>query len=134
MKTQHTILLAFVASFAGLSVFAQNAGKAYQWDAPARAAKKQNPVAVNAASLARGKTIYVKECAACHGASGKGDGPQAATLTPKPRDVSVREIQQQSDGSLFWKFTTGKAPMPAYDKFTEEDRWSVINYMRSLKK
>jgi mono/diheme cytochrome c family protein len=123
-----------LAAFAGLGVFAQNAGKPYQWDAPARAAKKQNPVAASAASLARGKTIYVKECAACHGTSGKGDGPQAATLTPKPRDVSVPEIQKQSDGSLFWKFTTGKAPMPAYDKLAEEDRWSLINYMRSLKK
>lgn len=119
---------------AATALIAADAARPYDWFAPARASKKQNPVASTAASLARGKAFYTKECAACHGAAGRGDGPQAATLSPKPRDVSVPEIQQQSDGSLFWKFTTGKAPMPAYDKFTEEDRWNVINYLRSLKK
>ena len=134
MKIKLPFILALAAAFAGLSVFAQNAGKPYDWPAPARAAKKPNPVASTPASLAKGKAFYVRECVACHGNAGRGDGPQAGTLALKPRDVSDPAIQSQSDGSLFWKLTEGKAPMPTYAKFSEDDRWSVINYVRTLKK
>jgi mono/diheme cytochrome c family protein len=41
----------------------------------------------------------------------------------------------ESDGSLFWKITTGKKPMPAYGKrLSETDRWNLINYVRTLSK
>ena len=36
------------------------------------------------ASVGRGKVIYKEYCMQCHGATGKGDGPAAATLEPKP--------------------------------------------------
>ncbi len=36
------------------------------------------------ASPGRGKVIYKEYCAQCHGFTGKGDGPAAATLEPKP--------------------------------------------------
>jgi mono/diheme cytochrome c family protein len=103
------------------------------WKAPARAAKKQNPVPANADTTAAGKKIFASSCLACHGATGKGDGPAANALTPKPRDLSVPAIQNQTDGSMFWKITTGKAPMPAFEKLiAENDRWNVINYVRTL--
>ena len=36
------------------------------------------------ASVGRGKVIYKEYCMQCHGATGKGDGPAAANLEPKP--------------------------------------------------
>jgi mono/diheme cytochrome c family protein len=104
-----------------------------EWKAPARAARKKNPIPADEKSMARGEAVYVKECASCHGDSGKGDGKAAADLNPKPRDLRTPKIWEQTDGSLFWKLTEGKKPMPSYDKtLGEEDRWHVINYIHKF--
>lgn len=39
-------------------------------------------------NAALGQTVYARRCAVCHGATGKGDGPAARTLQPRPRDFS----------------------------------------------
>ena len=104
-----------------------------EWVAPARAAKKKNPIESDAASLEKGKALYVKECASCHGDKGKGDGPAVKDLEKKPADITTKKTMDQSDGAFFWKLTEGRKPMPSYEKtFTEEERWHVINYMRTL--
>lgn len=104
-----------------------------EWVAPARAAKKKNPIAADAASLERGKALYTKECASCHGDKGKGDGPGVKDLEKKPEDITLPKAQDQSDGALFWKLTEGRKPMPSYAQtMTEDDRWHVINYLRTL--
>jgi mono/diheme cytochrome c family protein len=46
--------------------------------------KKEEAAA--AAPADEGKTLYEQRCASCHGTTGKGDGPAAASLDPKPRD------------------------------------------------
>ena len=104
------------------------------WVAPARASRVPNPVKADAASIEKGKAVFVTNCEPCHGNAGKGDGPAAIALNPKPKDLSDPKIQAQTDGSMFWKITTGKKPMPAYEKLipAEEDRWNVINYVRTL--
>ena len=115
---------------------ADDAGKGQQeWKAPARAARKKNPIPADEKSIAAGKKVYVAQCLSCHGEAGKGDGPAAKDLNPKPRNLSDPKIQEQSDGSIFWKLTEGKAPMPTFSKLLSEDeRWQVINYVRTLKK
>ena len=103
------------------------------WVAPARAAKKKNPIASDAKSIAAGKTVYVAQCLKCHGDAGKGDGPSAKDLNPKPKDLSDPSITDQTDGALFWKITTGRTPMPTFENLIpEDDRWNVINYVRTL--
>ncbi len=104
-----------------------------QWTAPARAARKANPVPADEKSIAAGKVLYLQECRACHGDAGKGDGPSAATLEKKPGDLSSPKLWEQSDGALFWKITNGRKPMPTFEqKFTDEQRWAVVNYVRTL--
>jgi mono/diheme cytochrome c family protein len=77
--------------------------------------------------------LYVKECASCHGTAGKGDGPAAKDLERKPGDLSSPKLTDQTDGALFWKLTEGNKPMPSMrEVFSEEDRWTVINYVRTL--
>lgn len=131
-----TVLIAglVAGSLAIAAALAQdNKGGADEWVAPARAAKKKNPVETNEASLAKGKAVWAKECASCHGEKGKGDGPAVKDLEKKPEDLSAKQTIEQSDGALFWKITEGRKPMASYDKtLSEEDRWHVINYMRSI--
>ena len=103
------------------------------WEAPARAARKKNPVASDDTSITSGKAVYVKECLQCHGEKGKGDGPAAKDLKVKPKDLGEEAVTKQSDGALFWKLTEGRAPMPATDKtLSETERWQVINYVRKF--
>src|SRR5476649_1849868 len=52
------------------------------------AAKLKNPVPANAASIADGLALYQKQCAGCHGDTGKGDGAMGEELTPKPSNLS----------------------------------------------
>jgi mono/diheme cytochrome c family protein len=103
------------------------------WKAPARAARKQNPVPADADSIAAGKQIFVGNCLACHGAAGKGDGPAAAACNPRPKDLSDPKIASQTDGELFWKITEGKKPMPTYEKLlTDTQRWQAVDYIRNF--
>ena len=77
--------------------------------------------------------MYAAQCLSCHGPAGHGDGPAAKDLNPKPRNLSDPAIQSQTDGSIFWKLTEGRKPMPTFDKLiSEDDRWNVINYVRTL--
>lgn len=103
------------------------------WTAPAAASKVTNPVASNAQSVATGKALYVKNCNDCHGKKGKGDGPKSGDLDKSPKDFTKEAFQKQTDGSLFWKMTEGRKPMPSFKKdLTAEQRWQVINYVRTL--
>lgn len=99
---------------------------------PPEAAKRANPLARSEAVIAAGRGVYEKACASCHGPSGSGDTPAASAFSHRPPDFT-KGFKGQSDGVLFWKITKGGGPMPAYDKtLTEEQRWQVIHYLRTL--
>ena len=116
-----------------VKLFSGDAGSDNEWKAPERAARKKNPISADANSIAVGKVVYTKECFSCHGATGKGDGPAAKDLEKSPGDLSNPKLWDQSDGALFWKITTGRKPMASYENLlTEEQRWHVINYTRTL--
>ena len=86
-------------------------------------------------SLAAGQKIYSKTCVMCHGKTGDADGPAVIELNIHPAKLSDPKLATESDGSLFWKITTGKKPMPAFGKrFSETDRWHLVNYIRTLPK
>ena len=103
------------------------------WDAPARAARKKNPIPADDKSIAAGKILYMVQCVKCHGDAGKGNGPSAKELDPKPKDLSDPQVAGQSDGALFWKITSGRKPMPGFESLvSEDDRWNVVNYVRKL--
>ena len=131
-----TRIVALLTALLGSAVagFTEEQSKT-QWTAPATEARKKNPVAATASSLAAGEKIYLKRCLACHGKTGNGDGPDAADLGIHPAKLSDPTIRTQTDGELFWKITVGKKPMPNYgSRLSPTDRWNVINYLRSLAK
>ena len=132
------VLIAIVA----LSIFSYRSdsaaaadSKSEKWLSPAASAAKKNPIASTQESIAAGQKIYSKTCAMCHGKTGDADGPAVIELNIHPAKLSDPKLATESDGSLFWKITTGKKPMPAYGKrFSETDRWNLVNYIRTLPK
>jgi mono/diheme cytochrome c family protein len=107
-----------------------------KWLSPAASAAKKNPIAPTQNSIAAGQKIYSKTCMMCHGKSGDADGPAVIELNIHPARLSDPQLMgTESDGSLFWKITTGKKPMPTYGKrLSETDRWNLVNYIRTLPK
>jgi mono/diheme cytochrome c family protein len=112
-------------------------------------------------TVAQGKALYEQmRCAQCHGASGRGDGPSAASLKDdwgnpiKPYNFVVlgRFKCGNEDGDLFRTLQTGMtgSPMPSFvdalavglESLTEAQRketvdartWALVQYVRSLKR
>ncbi len=95
-----------------------------------------NPVVPDAASLTDGKILYQQKCVACHGTSGKGDGPIGRTLYPSPADLTLHTMPGvHSDADLFGWITSGYpgSAMPAFDRtLTDKQRWDLVNFIRTL--
>lgn len=121
------ILIIAVAFTAGIS---PNQNK---WTAPKSADNFKNPISRNDATIADGKKIFTNLCVVCHGNKGKGDGIAGMVLNPRPANFTSSFIQSQSDGAIYWKITTGKAPMASYEKtLSETQRWYLVNYIRNF--
>jgi cytochrome c553 len=106
-------------------------------DVPEEAAAVPNPIEANDQSVEAGATFYAANCAVCHGETGEGDGPTAETLEKKPADLHEDHVQDLSDGALFHIITHGRpdTPMPAWeDVLSEEERWHVVNFLRTFDK
>ena len=125
----------FLMIFATQSANAQGKPKGLPWVAPASAISMKNPVKADALSIKDGKELYIKNCKSCHGDAGKGDGTKAKNLDISCGDFSLPEMSKITDGELYWKITEGRKPMPTFaKKLTDTERWSVVNYIRTLKK
>jgi mono/diheme cytochrome c family protein len=115
------------------AVGSDRAGPGKPWIAPSHAAQRKNPIATNKESLAIGRELYVRECRSCHGAKGLGDGKGGRDLDPRPTDLTNPMLWDQSDGAMFWKITEGRGDMPEHKELlNDEERWHVLNYMRTL--
>jgi len=87
---------------------------------------------------AKGKEKFNQICASCHGPTGHGEGPAAAALDPKPRNLSdPKYVSTLSDEQIFKTVkeggaVVGKSPlMPAWGSvLSDNDIWNVIAYLR----
>ena len=121
----------FFIIISGFGLFYQK-----DWPVPDNYKKMKNPVATDAASVGEGKTLYATHCKSCHGAKGLGDGNKAAQLKTEPGNFATTEFHSQCDGSLFYKTTEGRDDMPNFKKKMPDadERWAIVNFMRTLKK
>ena len=86
-------------------------------------------------SLAAGKALYARNCAACHGVQGRGDGPAAKGLEPAPSSFhDLPRMAQRSVYGLFNTITLGVAgtSMAAFGKLSEEERWALAFHVAGL--
>jgi len=133
MKLIGGILLTLSSMFLASCAQRPSGGMAEDWEAPARAAKIENPVTADPQSIAAGKVLYQQQCLACHDKMGKGNGSAAIALERPPADLSMPMMWKHSDGALFWKITEGRRPMPSFEKLlTDDERWQVVDYIRTL--
>jgi len=93
------------------------------------------PVPSSPNSLQRGKTLFGINCIMCHGADGTGNGAVGAFFNPKPFNLTSSAVQSLPDNELFLVISQGFGVMPPFaENLSPEERWDVINYVRTLKK
>lgn len=96
---------------------------------------RRSAVPYQAASIADGRTIFATHCAACHGRTAEGDGPEAAGLRRRPANLTEPHVGQHTAGDILWWLTHGipKSGMPGFgDRLSEAERWDVVNFLRAL--
>jgi|KBSMisStaDraftv2_1062788.scaffolds.fasta_scaffold467697_2 mono/diheme cytochrome c family protein len=129
------VLIAVLVAGSIVSVAAQYGG----WFIPSGGRDEKSPLSSVSGAATRGKAIFVSNCARCHGAEGKGNGPDsdhASDLTDELRDTINPE------GVLFYKVWNGHAvqlrtqvdDMPAFrDKLSKDEVWAVVEYLKVLR-
>jgi mono/diheme cytochrome c family protein len=106
-------------------------------------ATARNPVSPTPASLAAGKKAYDTNCAACHGNLGQGAVKAGTVISiieeqrgKQPPDLTDDQWDYgSSDGEIYAIIKKGIPPtmMAGWDgRITEDEIWSIINYLRTL--
>ena len=110
------------------------------WQVPAAEAALPNPVPASPENLRKGDELFRRHCTACHGSSGKGDGPIALQWTRLPRDLTHPERQARlTDGEIFTKISEGhrhegEVIMPGLaGRLGADDRWRIVLHVRTLR-
>lgn len=89
-----------------------------------------------------GRKVFITWCSGCHGARGQGDGPAAKAITVRPRNFTAEPFKIRSTASgqpptrqdLFDTITRGLpgSAMPSFKFLSEEERWQLVDHVRSL--
>lgn len=82
-------------------------------------------------NFGRGKALFAQNCAGCHGITGNGNGPDAASLDPPP--VAFTDVERARKRSLFAFYqvlTQGidGTAMASFDNLPAADRWALADY------
>jgi mono/diheme cytochrome c family protein len=94
-----------------------------------------NPIEPDSVSLARGKVMFERYCAVCHGVA--GIGAEAAIAQKHPTvaayNLAGPVVQAYTDQYMYGMIRVGRGLMPDYGyRVTEFDRWRIVNYIRTL--
>ncbi len=95
----------------------------------------RTPIPYQAISIASGARLYQLNCAGCHGEAGYGDGPVIRGVASTRADLTAAHTALHTAGDLFWWLSHGipGTLMPGFQgHLTEQDRWDLINFLRSL--
>ncbi len=94
--------------------------------------------------IPRGKMVYERECATCHGISGKGDGEAAYLLFPRPRDFTSKVFKfrstfqgdppRRSDIMHTLRLGLPGSTMPSFISLSDSDLQALTEYVLSLSK
>jgi mono/diheme cytochrome c family protein len=85
------------------------------------------------AHMAKGKKVFAKYCAGCHGAAGDGGGYKL--LGADPANLTSPSINKKSDSALLKTIHEGNPNMPSWKgRLSEQDSRAVLAYIRTLAK
>ena len=92
-------------------------------------------MAVAPTDLERGRAIYERHCADCHGPEGHGDGQMAISLSPRPGDLISAQTSAKSDQDLLKIIAKGR-PRTAMagwnERLSHDEQRAILEYIRSL--
>ena len=87
--------------------------------------------------LLRGQQLFAQDCAACHGATGAGDGARSREFTPRPEPIgSVAHMHSVSPAHVFRVISVGVqgTMMSAWASVLSiDDRWALVAFVNSLR-
>lgn len=87
--------------------------------------------------LAVGERLFQTHCAACHGATGLGDGPQGRGLNPPPPALGSQAVMRDRSPAILFRIVSvgvaGTAMVAWEGSLTADERWSVITYLHMLR-
>lgn len=87
----------------------------------------------DAASVARGRTLFLDRCRSCHGSEGHGGGPVGKFFPPAP-DLGYPAIQVHRDGYLYATLVLGGRAMPVMrEGLSQTDLWDLVHFVRTIK-
>lgn len=107
------------------------------WTIPAEYKAKKNPHAGDESLVRLARAAYGRHCRSCHGNTGLGDGPMARNQKTFSGDFSKAEFHKKyTDGEIYFMSFIGRDEMPNFESLItdEEERWAIVNYIRSFKK
>lgn len=115
------------------------------YEIPEIARNRRNPILRTDLALRGAQTLWRKHCQSCHGATGRGDGPDARLHEQRkghaPRNLTNPKVQANlTDGEIFWRISKGIIEdgnvviMPRYEQKipSETERWQLVLYVREL--
>ena len=91
-------------------------------------------IAVQAADINTGRTVYDKSCKSCHGPDGAGNPAVAKMMKVQMKDLKSAEIQAMRDDDLKKIITDGKGKMKPVASVSESAADNVVAYIRTWKK
>ena len=95
---------------------------------------RKNPIRFTGISAARGRDLFLSQCAMCHGEKGNGKGTLAIEMKTSPPDFTRPDVlSKRTDGELFAIIGKGLTPMPGQSKrLTARQTWDLVNFLRTL--
>jgi len=95
---------------------------------------RKNPAAFTETSVARGKKLYLSQCAMCHGQNADGKGEVVEEMKINPPDFTKPEtLKDRTDGELFAILGVGSETMPGQGtRMSDKQKWDLVNYLRAV--
>lgn len=107
-------------------------GQSSTWVAPKSADTLKNPYKVDDAFIKLGNNVFQKNCTTCHGKSGKGNGPAAIALNPRPANLTSDNVRSETEGAVYWKIVNGKGSMISWNKtLSAKEIWALVAYIKT---
>jgi len=98
----------------------------------------RDPLPDSDSKLRRGRFLFDSHCAACHGWTGQGTGPEAFAQVPAPADLEwlAHTSKKRAEPYMYWTVAEGgkafESEMPAFkNKLARKDIWALIAYVRA---